>query len=257
MTQCEELCGFVLSHSKQELNPGFALSAFTFLLEILPPAPTVHRNIHVVLRSRFGGVVPPWMIRPLYVDRDIKYSTAMETPTGWIRNWGKLNISVHNSDQKRKRKMPDADEPDLVVLLVEDNDADVFLVREAIREQGLPFELRVVADGEKAVQYFDELDTGADLPCPNFMLLDLNLPRLTGDEVLARVRSRGRCASIPVLVLTSSDSPADRERVLRLGADEYFRKPSSLDDFMQLGKLVHSLFGRRWKGSVGGKSNTM
>lgn len=147
--------------------------------------------------------------------------------------------------------MPDSQPPELVVLLVEDNAADVFLVREAIREQDMPFELHVVADGEKAVRFFDQLDADATLPCPNFMLLDLNLPRLTGDEVLARVRSSGKCANIPVVVLTSSDSPADRERALRLGADEYFRKPCSLDEFMQLGKLVHRLFLQESKGSVG------
>lgn len=146
--------------------------------------------------------------------------------------------------------MTDVNQPELVVLLVEDNVADVFLVKEAIREQGLPFKLHVVPDGEKAVTFFDELDADADLPCPNFLLLDLNLPRLTGDEVLARVRKSGKCTNIPVVVLTSSDSPIDKEKTLRLGANEYFRKPCNLEGFMQLGQLVHRLWAQGGKGAI-------
>lgn len=139
---------------------------------------------------------------------------------------------------------------ELVVLLVEDNAADAFLVREAIREQGLPFELHVVSDGEKALSFFDQMDASDKMPCPNFLLLDLNLPRVAGDEVLARVKKSAKCSGMPVVVLTSSDSPVDRDRAIRLGANEYFLKPCSLEGFMELGQVINRLWREKWSSSA-------
>lgn len=142
--------------------------------------------------------------------------------------------------------MKDSDKDMLVVLLVEDNPADVFLVREAIQEEGLTFHMEVAEDGEQALAILDAADGNRGTPRPNFILLDLNLPKQTGEEVLQRVRQSPWSAEIPVVVMTSSESPADRARAMELGATEYFRKPSNLDEFMQLGKLVRrmSMAGR-------------
>lgn len=136
----------------------------------------------------------------------------------------------------------------LMLLLVEDNPANAFLVREALREEGLDCDLQMVDDGEQAIQFFDRVDAGSQAP-PDLLLLDLNVPRIGGEQVLERVRRTRQCARIMVVVITSSDSPRDRQKATNLGADEYFRKPTNLEDFMALGKLVRRLAGKR-RGAV-------
>lgn len=75
------------------------------------------------------------------------------------------------------------------IILVEDAAADVFLVRQALEKDGLNFQLRVLEDGEEAVDFIEDLDRNEDVPCPDVMLLDLNLPKKTGDQVLERMRT--------------------------------------------------------------------
>lgn len=135
----------------------------------------------------------------------------------------------------------------LRLLLVEDSPADVFLVKEALREEGLAFELRLVEDGEAAIEILDQLDSDPlkNSHVPNLLLLDLNVPRKSGIQVLERFHQISRCANIPVIVISSSDSPAERQRVIELGACEYFRKPSSLTEFMTLGKVIRAWHERR------------
>ena len=134
--------------------------------------------------------------------------------------------------------------PALMLLLVEDNPADVFLVRESLREEGLDCDLQVADDGEQALQFFERVDTGSQTP-PDLLLLDLNVPRVGGEQVLERLRKTRQCAGIAVVVITSSESPHDRQKAKDLGADEYFRKPTNLDEFMALGKLVRRLAEKR------------
>jgi two-component system, chemotaxis family, response regulator Rcp1 len=132
----------------------------------------------------------------------------------------------------------------LLLLLVEDNPADVFLVREALSEEGLDCDLQIVDDGEQAIQYFERVNAGSQV-APDLLLLDLNVPRIGGEEVLQRMRNTGPCAHMMVVVITSSDSPRDRQKAADLGADEYFRKPTNLEEFMSLGKLVRRLAEKR------------
>lgn len=127
------------------------------------------------------------------------------------------------------------------IVLVEDAEPDVFLVREALRQTGINFHLNVLDDGEKAVDFIDALDSDQSLLCPDLILLDLNLPKRSGDQILQHMRRSARCGAIPVMVVTSSDSSKDRSETARLGATHYFRKPSRLDEFMQLGPLVRDL----------------
>ncbi len=129
----------------------------------------------------------------------------------------------------------------LSLLLVEDSPADVYLVREAMLQEALNVEIEVAEDGERAMQILDRVDTGQVTRAPELMLLDINVPRRTGNQVLARIRSSPRCAHIPVIMISSSDSPAERNRAFKQGATAYFRKPSSLSEFMELGKLVREL----------------
>lgn len=130
----------------------------------------------------------------------------------------------------------------LLLFLVEDSPADVFLVRSAMEEEGLDFVLEVAEDGEDAIGKIARVDRGLDGEVPGLVLIDVNLPRMGGDEVLQRLRQSPVCGSVPVIMFSSSDSRAERQRAFDLGATEYFCKPSSLPDFMKLGKLVRTLF---------------
>lgn len=124
------------------------------------------------------------------------------------------------------------------ILLAEDNRADVRLVEEALHMHSISYNLHVVSDGASAIRFLDLTDDVVDSPCPDLLLLDLNLPKRTGADILARLRRSEKCGKIPAVVLTSSDSPKDRDEVTRLGVTHFFRKPIELDKFLELGALV-------------------
>jgi DNA-binding response OmpR family regulator len=130
------------------------------------------------------------------------------------------------------------------ILLVEDNRADVTLVEEALRMHDLSVKLFVMDDGEKAIHFIDQIDRDPGAQCPQLFLLDLNLPRRSGEEILARKLESEKCRKIPVIILTSSDSPRDRANTTRLGADRYFRKPPSFDGFMEIGAVVRDVLAK-------------
>jgi CheY-like chemotaxis protein len=132
-----------------------------------------------------------------------------------------------------------------LVLLVEDNRADVFLVEQAIEFHQVPVRLLVAEDGEEACQYFERADHDEHTPCPEVVLLDLNLPKRSGAEVLARVRTSQKCRDVPVVILTSSDSLEDRREASRLGADRYFRKPTSYREFLGIGAVLNEVLKER------------
>jgi two-component system, chemotaxis family, response regulator Rcp1 len=127
------------------------------------------------------------------------------------------------------------------ILIAEDSRSDVFLIRQAIEKSGLDVQLYVADDGEKAVKFFEQADADLTAPCPDLILLDINMPRYKGGNILRRLRTSLRCAGALVLVVTSSDSQADREEMIALGADGYFRKPSDFAEFMKLGDLIRQL----------------
>jgi CheY-like chemotaxis protein len=127
------------------------------------------------------------------------------------------------------------------VLLVEDNPADANLVQEALEEAELDCELSVMRNGQQVIEMIEELESGGAQELPDLVLLDLNLPRVTGHVVLERVRSSARCRETKVFIISSSDTPADRDRAMKLGAIGYFRKPSSLADFMTIGPRVRDI----------------
>ena len=127
------------------------------------------------------------------------------------------------------------------IAVVEDSAADAFLVREALEQAGVRAELQILQDGEVAIEFLEAIESNENAPCPNLVILDLNLPLLSGEQVLERVRRTRRCGSTPVIILTSSESPKDRDAVIRLGATKYFRKSSNLDEFMALGSVVRNL----------------
>ena len=116
------------------------------------------------------------------------------------------------------------------------------MVREALREHQLDAELVVNQDGDQMLRLIERIDAG-ELPCPDLVLLDLNLPRRNGLELLARMRESHACRNVPVVIVTSSDAARDRDAVARLGATAYFRKPSSYEGFLQLGHLIKAVLG--------------
>lgn len=126
------------------------------------------------------------------------------------------------------------------VWMVEDSEADEFLMREALKLEGLNCEFQVSNDGEKAMSAIEAIDGGSRSQ-PDVVLLDLNLPRKGGARVLERIRRSRNCAHIPVVIVTSSDSPTDKAQVSFLGATRYFQKPLDLTEFMKLGPLVRDM----------------
>lgn len=129
----------------------------------------------------------------------------------------------------------------LNVLLAEDNRGDVLLVREALAEHDIPSELHVMRDGGEALDYIARIGQTSHTPCPDLMLLDLNLPKADGLAILAEFRKHPECTHTPVIVISSSDAPRDKERAGALGITRYFRKPSDLDEFLKLGEVVREV----------------
>ncbi len=127
-----------------------------------------------------------------------------------------------------------------LVLLVEDNPADANLVEEALADAQVECGLEVLKDGTKAVEYIAQVESH-EMPRPDLIMLDLNLPQMTGEEVLKRLRNSPRLKSVKVLIITSSNAASDRARALELGATDYFRKPSSLEQFLKLGPKVRQM----------------
>jgi chemotaxis family two-component system response regulator Rcp1 len=130
------------------------------------------------------------------------------------------------------------------ILLAEDNEGDVYLVRRALEKQGLFHQLIIARNGEEALRLLTEAEKGPKGSLPDLILLDLNLPRVDGGQILSRVRRTSLFDHTPVIVLTSSDSPKDREMALGLGANLYFRKPTDLNSFMKLGQVVQDTLER-------------
>jgi CheY-like chemotaxis protein len=127
------------------------------------------------------------------------------------------------------------------ILLAEDNPADVYLIREALKEFGVACSVRTATDGREVLAL---ISADNDAWYPDLIILDLNLPRHDGIEILQTLRSTARMADVPLVVLTSSDSPRDRDTAIELGATRFLRKPSDLEQFLQLGVIFKELLTR-------------
>jgi CheY-like chemotaxis protein len=123
------------------------------------------------------------------------------------------------------------------LLVVEDNPTDVILLKESLAQNQVDCQITVLEDGEKAIEYLRDLDSKG---LPDLVILDLNLPKYDGMEVLRKYSSDPRMKDIPVAIFTSSKSNAERARAQTFGVREYIHKPMSYDDFMEVGKV----FGR-------------
>jgi len=126
----------------------------------------------------------------------------------------------------------------LEVLLVEDSPGDVRLTREALKDAKVHINLHVAPDGAEAMAFLKREGDYANVPRPDLILLDLNLPKKDGREVLAEIKESESLKSIPVVILTTSASEEDILRSYRLHANCYITKPVDLDGFL---KVVHSI----------------
>jgi chemotaxis family two-component system response regulator Rcp1 len=119
------------------------------------------------------------------------------------------------------------------ILLVEDNPADIKITERALRQGGIPVDLIVVRDGQEAFDYLLKPERRPDL-----ILLDLNLPRLPGKELLQRIRGTASLRSVPVIVLTTSRRDEDIQDVYAAGANTYIEKPNDFNRFVEILQLL-------------------
>lgn len=122
------------------------------------------------------------------------------------------------------------------ILLVEDNPDDIALTSRALKQNNIRNELFIASDGEEALRYLLS-EEGAATP-PVLILLDLNLPKLSGLDVLRRIRSDSRTRFVPVVVLTTSNEERDIVESYQLGANSYVRKPVVFESFLDAIKLL-------------------
>lgn len=128
------------------------------------------------------------------------------------------------------------------VLLVEDSPGDVRLTQETFRDANPSIRLHVASDGIEAMTFLRQEGPCADAPRPDFILLDLNLPKMDGREVLACIKMDDRLRTIPTIVLTTSEAEADILRSYELQANSYLCKPVQLDEFESVVRSINDFW---------------
>ena len=123
------------------------------------------------------------------------------------------------------------------ILVIEDNASDVFLLDRALKKQDLQFELVHLLSGGEALAFIRGQGAYADAAIPNLILVDLNLSKYTGEDILREIRSAGHLGGVPVCVWSSSRS-RDEALLKDLGVSQFISKPSGLDQFMEIGKTI-------------------
>lgn len=128
------------------------------------------------------------------------------------------------------------------VLLIEDDPGDVLMTREAFEHYQIRNSLHVVGDGEQALHFLRKTGEYADVPTPGLILLDLNLPRRNGLEVLAELKADSALLAIPVVVLTTSQAEEDILRSYALHANAYISKPVDFEKFVSVIRQIDDFF---------------
>jgi CheY-like chemotaxis protein len=130
------------------------------------------------------------------------------------------------------------------ILVVDDNPADLFLIREALASAGvMDYALEVAEDGDEALRMLNAGVAGQDRPI--LIVLDLNLPKRGGTEVLQAIRKNPQTADMLVVTWTSSIAPQEAERLRELGVDEHIVKPMRLEEYTQIGQTLRNLLAQR------------
>lgn len=128
------------------------------------------------------------------------------------------------------------------ILLVEDDPGDVLITTEALSRTKLLHELHTVRDGEEALRFLGQRDEHVDAPRPDLVLLDLNLPRIDGRQVLAEIKASPELRTIPVVVLSTSEAEDDIVRSYDLHANAYVSKPVDFDKFVEIVGQIDDFF---------------
>jgi chemotaxis family two-component system response regulator Rcp1 len=127
------------------------------------------------------------------------------------------------------------------ILVIEDNRSDVFLLERALNRQKLLFELVHLLSGKEAFAFLHKEGAYADAAIPSLILVDLNLSKFTGEDILRELRNTPHLAAVPVCVWSSSRSRHDAALLERLGVSQFINKPAGLDQFMEIGKTLKDL----------------
>lgn len=135
------------------------------------------------------------------------------------------------------------------MLLVEDNATDVFVIKKVLADCGFGLDVRLARDGQEALRYIRALAADPSAVCPALVLLDLNIPKITGQEILRELRSGSKCNLVPAIIVTSSGAEADRAVANLLRADGYFKKPTSIAAYKELGELVRKVLDKTKQGT--------
>lgn len=167
--------------------------------------------------------------------------TAIETPSIPTNSFKGKHITVWLPTCKTTGVLGSPNTKFFRILLVEDSPSDVRLVREALKETSLPVQLVLARDGVEAMNYLHQTDLGV-AASPDLILLDLNLPRKDGREVLAEVKSSSKWKQIPVLVMTSSRSDDDIQQVYTLNANSYITKPDDLKGYVDVVRSIEEFW---------------
>jgi CheY-like chemotaxis protein len=127
------------------------------------------------------------------------------------------------------------------ILLVEDNEADAYLFQMALATAEFNFELDVLRDGEEALSYVRGEGKHADRPVPDLLVMDLNLPKYDGSEVLVAIRQDEQFLNMPIVITSSSTSPRDQAKVEELGIERYISKPLEVDEYFEIGRILKQI----------------
>jgi chemotaxis family two-component system response regulator Rcp1 len=134
------------------------------------------------------------------------------------------------------------------IIVIEDNRSDVYLLGRALKQQNLRFELVHLLNGSEALAFIRRQGAFADAASPDLILMDLNMSKYTGADILREIRAARHLDGIPVCAWSSSQSGRDRSMLKDLGVSQFIAKPAGLDQFLAIGKLIKDLLAGAGKG---------
>ena len=156
-----------------------------------------------------------------------------------------LEVGVPEEDGLGVSLIDSSPSPVARILVIEDNLSDVFLLERALRAQGFQFELVHMQDGDATLAYIRRQGAYAEAAVPSLILMDLNLPKYTGVEILHEIRAARHLDGVPVCVWSSSQSRKDQANIIDIGVARFITKPTGLDEFMQIGASIRDLIAGR------------